>query len=85
MCIACRPHIVCMVGLHAIEHCVLVHLVVEDFGLPVFHDIVGRILLLTASLRLIVSLVLGSVIPGLPLLVIGGWLVGTVLLWKHLS
>ena len=28
-----RPCIVCMVGLYARENCVLVHLVVEDFGL----------------------------------------------------
>ena len=28
-----RPCIVCTVGLYAIEHCILVHLVVEDFGL----------------------------------------------------
>ena len=28
-----RPHKVCMVGLCAMGHCVLVHLVVEDFGL----------------------------------------------------
>ena len=33
MCSARRPHILCMVGLSAMECCVLVHLVVEDFGL----------------------------------------------------
>ena len=33
MCSAHRPHIVCTVGLFATERCILVHLVVEDFGL----------------------------------------------------
>ena len=33
MCSARRPYIVCTVGLYATEHYVLVHLVVEDFGL----------------------------------------------------
>ena len=33
MCSACRPRIVCTVGLYAMERCVSVHLVVEDFGL----------------------------------------------------
>ena len=33
MCSACRPCIVCMVGLSAMECCILVHLVIEDFGL----------------------------------------------------
>ena len=33
MCSARRPRIVCTVGLYATECCVLVHLVVEDFGL----------------------------------------------------
>ena len=41
--------------------------------------------MLTASLWLIVSLVPGLVIPSLPLLIIRGWLVGMVLLCKHLS
>ena len=54
-------------------------------GWPVHYGIVGRIWLFTTSLRLIISLVPGLVIPGLPLLVIRGWLVGTVLLCKHLS
>ena len=54
-------------------------------GWLVFLGIVGRVWLLIASLRLIVALVLGSVIFVLPLLVIGGFLVRTVLLCKHLS
>ena len=33
MCSARRPRIMCTVGLYATERCVLVHLVVEDFGL----------------------------------------------------
>ena len=33
MCSSHRPHIVCTVGLYATEHCILVHLVIEDFGL----------------------------------------------------
>ena len=33
MCSARIPHIVCTVGLSTIEHCVSVHLVLEDFGL----------------------------------------------------
>ena len=54
-------------------------------GRSVCRGTIGRVWLLTASLRLIVALVSGSVIFGLPLLVIGGWLVRTVLLCKHLS
>ena len=49
-------------------------------GWPVFPGIVGRVWLLTASLQLIVAFVQASFIFGLPLLVIGGWLVRTVLL-----
>ena len=52
---------------------------------PVCRRIVGRFWLLTTSLRLNVALVLGSVIPSLPFFIIGGWLVWTVLLCKHLS
>ena len=33
MCSAHRPRIVCMVGLSTAEHSVLMHLVIEDFGL----------------------------------------------------
>ena len=33
MCSARRPHIVCTVGLSVMKCCVLVHLVIEDFGL----------------------------------------------------
>ena len=33
MCSACIPCIVCTVGLYATESCVLVHLVIENFGL----------------------------------------------------
>ena len=55
------------------------------FGWPVSLGIFGRVWFLTASLWFIVALVRGSVISGLPLLVIGGWLVRTVLLCKHLS
>ena len=33
MCSAYRPRIMCKVGFYATERCVLVHLVVEDFGL----------------------------------------------------
>ena len=48
-------------------------------------DIVGRVWLLTASLRLVVALVLGLIISSFPLLVVGGRLVGIVLLCEHLS
>ena len=41
-------------------------------GWPVFCGIVGRVWLLTASLRLIVALVPGLIIPSFPLLIIGG-------------
>ena len=44
-------------------------------GWPVCPSIVGRVWLLIASLSLIVSLVSGSVIPGLPLFIIRGKLV----------
>ena len=47
--------------------------------------IVGRVWLLTASLWLVVSLIPCLVVSGLPLLVIGGWLGGTVVLFKHFS
>ena len=40
---------------------------------------------MATSLWLIIGLVSSSIIPSLPLLIIGGWLVGTVLLCKHLS
>ena len=33
MCSSRRPRIMCAVGLSATERCVLVHLVIEDFGL----------------------------------------------------
>ena len=42
--------------------------------------IVGRLWLLTASLRLVISLVAGLVVSSLPLLIVGGRLVGTILL-----
>ena len=54
-------------------------------GGSVCYDIVGRVWLLTASLRLVIGLVLGLIISSLPLLIVGGRLVGTVLLCKHLS
>ena len=47
--------------------------------------IVGRVWLLTASLWLVIGLVLGLIISSLPLLIVGGRLVGMVLLCEHLS
>ena len=47
--------------------------------------IIAGIRLLTASLRLVVSMVVGPVISSLPLLIVGGRLVGMVLLCEHLS
>ena len=54
-------------------------------GWSVCHNIVGGVWLLTASLLFIIALVPGSVIPSFPLLIIGGWLVGTIFMCKHLS
>ena len=54
-------------------------------GWPVSHDIIGRVRLLTASLRLVIALVVGPVVYILPLLIVGGKLVGMVLLCKYLS
>ena len=54
-------------------------------GWPVCRDIVGRVRLLTTSLWLVIALVVGPVIPSFPLLIVGGKLVWTVLLCKHLS
>ena len=54
-------------------------------GWPVCHGIVGRVWLLTTSMWLIIVLVLGPIISSLPLLIVGGKLVGTVLLCEHLS
>ena len=36
MCSARRPRIMCTIGLYAMDRCVLVHLVIEDFGLVCF-------------------------------------------------
>ena len=41
--------------------------------------------MLIASMRLIISLVVGSIIPSFPLLIVGGRMVGTVLLCEQLS
>ena len=54
-------------------------------GWLVHPGVVGRIWLLTASLRLVVVFIPYLVVSGFPLLVIRGWLGGKVLLWKHLS
>ena len=54
-------------------------------GWPVSRDIIGRVRLLTASLRLVIALVVGPIVSSLPLLVVGGRLVGTILLCEHLS
>ena len=48
-------------------------------------DIVRRVWLLTTSLWLVIALVEGPVILSLPLYIVGGRLVGTVLLCEHLS
>ena len=48
-------------------------------------SIVGRVWLLTVSLWLVIALVARPVISSLPLLIVGGRLVGTVLLCEHLS
>ena len=57
----------------------------EILSQSVFPGVVGRIWLLTSSLQLVVAPIPSSVISGFPLLVIGGRLVGTILLSKHLS
>ena len=54
-------------------------------GWPVCPSIVGRVWLFTASLWLVIVLVLGLIIPSLPLLIVGGRMVGMVLLCEHLS
>ena len=54
-------------------------------GWPVSHDIIGRVWLLTPSLWLVITLVARLVVSSLPLLIVGGRLVGMVLLCKHLS
>ena len=54
-------------------------------GWLVCRDIVGRVRLLTTSLRLIISLVAGTIISRFPLLIVGGRLVGMILLCEHLS
>ena len=43
-------------------------------------SIIGRVWLLTTSIWLVIVLVLGPIISSLPLLIVGGRLVGTVLL-----
>ena len=48
-------------------------------------NIVGRVRLLTASLRLVISLVAWLVIPSFPLFIVGGKLVGTIFLCEYLS
>ena len=53
-------------------------------GELVYCGIVGRVWLLTASLRLVIGLVPRPIISSLPLLIVGGKLVGTVLLCEHL-
>ena len=53
-------------------------------GWSVFHGTIGMVWLLTISLRLVISLVARSTIPSLPLLIVGGRLVGMVLLCEHL-
>ena len=54
-------------------------------GWPVCRNIVGRVWWLTASFRLVIDLVAGLVVSSLPLFIVGGRLVGTVLLCEHLS
>ena len=54
-------------------------------GRSVRCNIVGRIWLLTASMWLVIGLVLGPIISSFPLLVFGGRLFGMVLLCEHLS
>ena len=54
-------------------------------GWLVCHGIVGSVQLLTTSLWLVISLVVQSVISSFPLLIVGGRMVGTILLCKHLS
>ena len=54
-------------------------------GRSVCCGIIGRVWLLTASLRLVIALVTGLIISSFPLLIVGGRLVGTVLLCEHLS
>ena len=85
MCNAHKHHRVYKFGLCATVCCVLVNSTVGGFGRLVIRDIIGRVQLLTASLRLAIALVTGPVVSRFPLLIIGGTLVGTVLLCEHLS
>ena len=41
-------------------------------GWLVSHDIIGRVWLLSASLRLVIPLVVGPIVSSLPLLIVGG-------------
>ena len=53
-------------------------------GWPVSRGIIGRVRLLTSSLRLVIALVAGPIVSSFPLLIVGGRMVGTVLLCEHL-
>ena len=74
-----------MVGFCTMVRCVLVHFVVGGFRRVSCCGIVGRVWLFIASLRLVIALVVGLVVSSLPLLIVGGRLVGMVLLCEHLS
>ena len=67
MCSAHRPRIVCTIGLYATEHCILVHLVVEDFGLASFSRHYWEDLVVDRLLVVDCFLGFGVVIPLLPL------------------
>ena len=84
-CSAHKHHRVCTVGLCATGRCVLVHFVMGGFGWVGLLRHCWEGLVVTASLRFVIGLVLGPIISRFPLLIFGGRLVGTVLLCKYLS
>ena len=85
MCSSHRPQKVCMVV------CVQQGVASRNIwswgvlGGSVHCGIIGRVLLLTTSLWLVIALVLGPIIYSFPLFIVGGRLVGTILLCEHLS
>ena len=52
-------------------------------GRLIHYGIVGRVWLLTTSLRFVIGLALGPIISSFPLLIVGGRLVGMVLLCER--